>query len=210
VGGIAVVNILYGALAALWQTDIKYLIAYSSVSHMGVVMLGIATGNSTGWTGAVLQMVAHGWMTALLFTLVGIIYDETHERRIEKLHGLGRRMPRLAAAWMLASLSSLGLPGLGGFVAELYTFTGAWQKNALWAIAGAFGAWITAVYLLRVARAIIFAGEADCGHDITGFDRVTPWVLGGALLLMGLWPRFLIDGIEPQVRLWLAGAGLLP
>ena len=209
VGTIAVINILYGAFAALWQTDIKYLIAYSSVSHMGVVMLGLATLNQTGWSGAVLQMVAHGLMTALFFTLVGIVYEETHEREIGKLRGLGRRMPALSVVWMIAVLSSLGLPGLGGFIAELYTFVGAWQAQIVWAIAGAVGAWLTSLYLLRVARTMLFRGPYEGpGKDLYGIEWVTPIVLAGSLILLGIWPRLLIDRIEPQIEQWLRLMGI--
>ena len=128
VGTIAVINVVYGAFSAMAQTDLKYVVAYSSVSHMGLVMLGAATLTEAGLNGAVFQMFAHGIMTGLFFALVGLIYEKSHTREIGRMGGFGRRMPGIAACFTLGGLSSLGLPGLAGFVAEILTFLGAWQS----------------------------------------------------------------------------------
>ena len=157
VGAIAVINIVYGAFSAMAQTDLKYVIAYSSVSHMGLVMLGAATLTEAGLNGSVFQMFAHGIMTGLFFALVGLIYEKSHTREIGRMGGFGRRMPGIAACFTLGGLSSLGLPGLAGFVAEILTFLGAWQSASRWWLFPAvLGTLLTAIYVLRVAKRIFW------------------------------------------------------
>ncbi len=164
VGTIATVNIVYGALSAMAQTDLKYVVAYSSVSHMGIVLLGAATLTEAGLNGSVFQMFAHGIMTGLFFALVGLVYEKAHTREIGAMGGFGRWMPGIAAAFTLGGLSSLGLPGLSGFVAEILTFLGAWRSAHRWwlfpAVAGTF---LTAVYILRVAKRIFWGRRARAG-----------------------------------------------
>src|SRR5207247_1864551 len=132
VGGIACINVVYGALSAMAQVDLKYVIAYSSVSHMGLVMLGAATLTEAGLNGAVFQMFAHGVMTGLFFALVGLVYEKAHSREIGKMGGFGAVMPGIATAFTVGSLSSLGLPATAGFIAELLTFLGAWRSDHRW------------------------------------------------------------------------------
>ncbi len=201
VGGIAVVNILYGAWCAANQTDLKYIVAYSSVSHMGVVMLGAATLTPAGWDGAVYQMFAHGIMTGLFFALVGLVYERAHTRALAKMGGFAHAMPAVAAFFTLACLSSLGLPGTAGFVAELMVFLGA-AKGAWswWVVPGVLGAFITAVYVLRACK-VIFWGPAPTGEhahlaDIRGTEWAAPLVLGCSLVVFGFWPRLLLDFID--------------
>jgi NADH-quinone oxidoreductase subunit M len=201
VGLVAVVNILYGALCASAQTDLKYVIAYSSVSHMGVVMLGAATLNAVGWNGAVYQMFAHGIMTGLFFALVGLVYERAHTRTISRMGGFAHAMPAVAAFFTLASLSSLGLPGTAGFVAEFLVFLGAASGSVRWwTVPAVLGAFVTAVYVLRAAKAI-FWGPAPTGEfahlsDARRTEWGAPLVLGAALVLFGLWPRLLLDFID--------------
>lgn len=208
VGTVAVVNILYGALAAMGQKDLKYVIAYSSVSHMGVVMLGAATLTTNGWNGAVYQMFAHGVMTALFFALVGLIYERSHTRSITSMGGFGAVMPGIAVFFSLACLSSLGLPGTAGFVAEFLVFLGAWQGDqAWWAIPGVLGAFVTAVYVLGVARRI-FWGEGPPPQLTELTDaRKSEWaalsLLGAAIILFGFWPRLVLDRIDPATAVHL-------
>lgn len=214
VGAIAAINIVYGAIAAGWQTDIKYLIAYSSVSHMGVVMLGMATLTEPGLAGSVFQMVAHGLMTALFFTLVNLVYHKAHERDMTRMGGFAEAMPGMAAFFVLAGLSSLGLPGLAGFVAEFLVFLGTWTSDHSWwlfpALAGAF---ITALYVLRAVRAI-FYGPAPSAEvhlkDLEGSEWWTPVVLATILVVLGVWPRLVLDPIHVGVGEILArfGGGL--
>ncbi len=161
VGGIACINIVYGALSAMAQTDLKYVIAYSSVSHMGVVMLGAATLTVTGLNGSVFQMFAHGIMTGLFFALVGLVYEKAHSREIFKMGGFGVMMPGIATAFTIAGLSSLGLPATAGFVAEFLTFLGAWTSNySWWLFPGVIGAFLTSIYVLRVAKQIFWGRRA--------------------------------------------------
>src|SRR6266516_6418160 len=190
VGAIACVNIVYGALSAMAQTDLKYVIAYSSVSHMGVVMLGLATLTETGLNGSVFQMFAHGIMTGLFFALVGLVYEKAHSRAIFSIGGFGQMMPGIATAFTIGGLSSLGLPGTSGFAAELLTFIGAWRSAHNWwlfpAVAGTF---LTAVYVLRVAKQIFWGSPSSHFHDVQdarGPEWVALVVLVFVLVLFGM------------------------
>ena len=202
VGAVAAINVLYGAFCAMSQTDLKYIVAYSSVSHMGVVMLGAATLTAAGWNGAVFQMVAHGIMTGLFFALVGLVYERAHTRAIARMGGFGTVMPGVAAFFTLACLSSLGLPGTAGFVSEFLVFLGAWQGGHLfWAIPGILGAFVTAIYVLKATRAIFWGpGPSEAFHDLADARR-TEWgallILGTGLVVLGFWPRLLLDPIDP-------------
>ncbi len=201
VGAVAVVNILYGAMCAASQNDLKYIVAYSSVSHMGVVMLGAATLTIGGWNGAVYQMVAHGIMTGLFFALVGLVYERAHTRAIAKMGGFAHVMPAIAAFFTLACLSSLGMPGTAGFVAEFMVFAGAAKGSTpWWAVPGVLGAFVTAVYVLRACKAIFWGPkpEGELAHlsDARGTEWAALLVLGTALIVFGFWPRLLLDFID--------------
>ncbi len=213
VGAVAAVNILYGAFCAMSQTDLKYIIAYSSVSHMGVVMLGAATLTQAGWDGAVFQMVAHGVMTGLFFALVGLVYERAHTRAIGKMGGFASVMPGVAVFFTLACLSSLGLPGTAGFVSEFIVFLAAWKAgHYLWAVPAIVGAFVTAIYVLKATRAIFWGpGPTEDFHELSDAKR-TEWgalvLLGGCLVVLGVWPRVLLDSIDVGTATYLAG--LLP
>jgi NADH-quinone oxidoreductase subunit M len=205
VGIIAVINIVYGALSAMGQTDLKYIIAYSSVSHMGIVMLGAATLTTEGWNGAIFQMVAHGLMTGLFFALVGLIYEKAHAREIFEMGGFAKKMPVVAVFFTLAALSSLGMPGLAGFVAELQVFLGAWDSvwvlGPVWAIAGIFGAWVTAIYVLRGCRAIFWGAGPDMDkypdlEDAKGVEWVALLTLAAGLIILGCVPSLILESID--------------
>jgi NADH-quinone oxidoreductase subunit M len=211
VGLVAVINIIYGALGAGWQKDIKYLIAYSSVSHMGIVMLGMATLNEAGLTGSVYQMVAHGIMTALFFTLVNLVYNISHVRDMTKMGGFAHRMPGIAVFFVIAGLSSLGLPGLAGFVAEFFVFLGAWSSaHPWWLIPGVLGAFITALYVLRAVRTI-FLGPEPQGHaelrDARGVEWLSFVILSGTLVVLGVWPRLILVPLNAGVAEFLTRLG---
>ena len=154
--GLGTVNVIYGAISAMGQSDLKYVIGYSSVSHMGYVVMGIATLHPLGLGGAVLQMFSHGIMTALFFAVVGVVYDRTHTRDMLVLDGLAKRMPVTAVFFTIAGLTSLGLPGLSGFVAELLVFLGLFKTYPILGILGIIGAAITAVYILRLLAKVFF------------------------------------------------------
>ncbi len=185
------VNVLYGAWSALGQTDLKYVIGYSSVSHMGYVMMGLATLHSLGVAGAVLQMLSHGLMTALFFAVVGVVYDRTHTRDMTVLDGLAKRMGFTAVFFALAGLASLGLPGLSGFVAELLVFLGLFHTYPILGVLGIIGAGITAVYILRLLARVFFGPISERWQDQTdasGVERIAAIVLAGFILLVGLFP----------------------
>jgi NADH-quinone oxidoreductase subunit M len=190
--GLALVNVIYGSLIASVQTDFKYVIGFSSVSHMGLVMLGFATLNQEGLTGAGLQMFSHGVMTALFFAVVGIVYDRAHTREIAKLGGFSKVMPLVAVVFIIGGLVSMGMPGFSGFVAEFPIFLGLWQVQPIVAIVAALGIVITAGYIMRVVGRV-FYGEMPAefvGHigAIRLQDRVALVVLAGLLVLLGLQP----------------------
>jgi NADH-quinone oxidoreductase subunit M len=209
VGSVAVVNIIYGALSAMSQRDLKYVVAYSSVSHMGIVMLGAATLTVDGWNGAVYQMFAHGLMTGLFFALVGLVYGAAHTRHMPSMGGFGAAMPGCAAFFTLACLSSLGLPGTAGFVAEVLVFIGAWKSlHPWWTVPGILGAFITAVYVLRASRRIFWGEGPSQEYSDLRDARGTDWgalvLLGGGLVLFGFVPSLVLDLINRTTPDYLA------
>ena len=197
------VNVLYGAVSAMSQTDLKYVIGYSSVSHMGYVLMGVATLDRIGVGGAVLQMFSHGIMTALMFLLVGAIYDRTHTRDINVLKGLFSRMGVTGFFFAIAGLASLGLPGLSGFIAEFMVFTGAFRTYLPLAVLAVIGAALTAVYILRLL-ALTFLGESDARWEhLTDAGPVEKAVGGAFVLIMifvGVWPEPLAAAHQRQRR----------
>jgi NADH-quinone oxidoreductase subunit M len=200
VGTIACINIVYGALSAMAQTDLKYVIAYSSVSHMGIVMLGAATLTEVGLNGSVFQMFAHGIMTGLFFALVGLVYEKAHSRAIFAMGGFGRAMPGIATAFTIASLSSLGLPATAGFVAEFLTFLGAWRSaHPWWLVPAVAGTFLTAVYVLRVTKQIFWGPPAPAFHDLgdaRGPERVALVILALTLVVFGLAPGIAVAPVD--------------
>ncbi len=202
VGAIACINIVYGALSAMAQKDLKYVIAYSSVSHMGIVMLGAATLTENGMNGAVFQMFAHGIMTGLFFALVGLVYEKAHSREIFRMGGFATMMPGIAVAFTIGGLSSLGLPATAGFVAEFLTFLGAWSSaNSWWLFPAVIGAFLTSLYVLRVVRAIFWGPKSDDPRfqelpDAQGTEWVAIVILVGVLVLFGVLPGLAITPID--------------
>lgn len=201
---LATIAIIYGAFATMMQTDLKYINAYSSVSHCGFVLLGIGMLTQTSVMGAVLQMVSHGLMTALFFAAIGMIYARTHTRTVAQLGGLLKVMPFISTVFVIAGLCSLGLPGLSGFVAEMTVFMGSWQNpDALYRLATILACAsivVTAVYILRAT------GKSIMGPMSNTFDRLTDasWnekLAGGLLvagiLAMGIAPFWLQELVKP-------------
>ena len=200
--GLGTVNVLYGAVSAMSQRDLKYVVGYSSVSHMGLVLMGIATLHPLGIGGAVLQMFSHGVMTALFFAVVGFIYDRTHVRDITVLGGLAKRMGVTVAFFAVAGMASLGLPGLSGFVAELLVFIGVFQEYLPLAILAVIGAAITAVYILRLlARAFFGPLDPRWEHltDARPIEIAATSLLVLAIVFVGVWPLPLMDVINVGV-----------
>jgi NADH-quinone oxidoreductase subunit M len=202
VGTIACINIVYGALSAMAQTDLKYVIAYSSVSHMGVVMLGAATLTATGLNGSVFQMFAHGIMTGLFFALVGLVYEKAHSREIFKMGGFATMMPGIATAFTIGGLSSLGLPATAGFVAEFLTFLGTWSSEyRWWLVPAVLGAFLTSIYVLRVVKQIFWGPRSDDPHfqhlpDAVGTEWAALAILVFVLVLFGVAPGLAITPVD--------------
>ncbi len=211
--GLGVINILYGASVVLRQTDMKRLIAFSSISHMGFVLLGVSTAvgvagkvSPIGLTGASLQMFSHGVITGLLFLLVGYVYERAHTRHIPDLGGLAGRMPLLAAAMLIAGLASLGLPTTAGFVAEIHVFLGAFAVWSWMTALGAFGVVLAAGYILWMLQRVML-GPANPRfanlNDVTRLEMLPIAALIIAIMAVGLYPSFLTDvfstGVQPIV-----------
>ncbi|MBI4328908.1 MAG: NADH-quinone oxidoreductase subunit M [Chloroflexi bacterium] len=203
----AVINVIYGALIVFRQTDLKRLVAYSSVSHMGLVLLGVASMQSLGLSGAALQMFSHGIITGLLFLLVGLLYDNAHTRHIPDLGGLASKMPVVAVVFLLAGLASLGLPLLSGFVAELIVFLGSYSAQPLATVLVAFGIVLTAGYILWTLERTLFGPElprfAEV-RDAKPVDVLAMLPLVAAIVLVGVYPALLADIFK------LGIAGILP
>ena len=202
---LAVISVLYGALVTLRQTDLKRLIAYSSVSHMGLVTLGIAVGIGGGkaadvaLTGASMQMFAHGTITGLLFLVVGLVYDKTHTRYIPDLGGLASRMPVVATVFIVAGLASLGLPGLSGFVAEVLVFLGSFDTFSWPTALAAVGIVLAAGYILWMIERVFFGPPRErFAHmgDASIIEAVPMGLLLAAIVVMGLYPAFITDVLK--------------
>ena len=201
------ISVVYGAFAACVQTDLKYINAYSSVSHCGLVLFAILMMNTTAGTGAVLQMLSHGLMTALFFALIGMIYGRTHTRDVRELSGLMKVMPFLAVGYVIAGLANLGLHGLSGFVAEMTIFNGAFMDNDTFhrvvTIIACTSIVITAVYILRVVGKILYGTCTNEAHlrlsDATWDERLSVVCLVVAIAGMGLAPLWVSDMIRGSV-----------
>jgi NADH-quinone oxidoreductase subunit M len=197
---LSIVGMLYGAIVAIRQTDLKRLIAYSSVSHMGFVTLGIFVLNEQGVQGAIFQMVGHGVITGALFLLVGVIYERTHDRTIAKMGGLGQRVPVFATLMVFFSLASAGLPGLAGFVGEFLVILGSVSYEPWVGYVAAFTIIFAAVYLLYMVQNIIMGDVTDflrgLGDKLTDVSRVEVATLAPLVLLtvtLGLFPALVLD-----------------
>lgn len=207
---LATINIVYGAFIAMIQSDFKYVIGFSSVSHMGLVLLGFATLNEKGLLGAGMQMFSHGVMTALFFAVVGMVYDRAHTREITKLGGFFKKMPWAAAGFIVAGLVSMGMPGFSGFNAEFPIFMGAWQSTPIFAIIAIIGVVITAAYILMVVRRVFFgdlpAEFADV-HDVTVFDKLAIGLLSMIMIGLGWFPSMMAPMVQSGVKSILALLG---
>lgn len=203
-GCIATVNILYGAMSAMGQTDLKYVIAYSSVSHMGVVMLGLASLNPVGINGSVMQMFSHGIMTGLFFAVVGLIYEKAHTRDTTRMGGFARRMPGIAVTMTVGGLASFGLPATSGFIAEFLSFYGMWLRSPLLALLAVGGIVLTAIYVLRIIQRVFLGPFNESTYADLRDAKTTEWpaivALALILLVVGLWPRPLVRMIDSGIR----------
>jgi|WetSurSiteA1Bulk_404760.scaffolds.fasta_scaffold00333_11 NADH-quinone oxidoreductase subunit M len=201
---LALVNIVYGAFIAMVQTDFKYVIGFSSVSHMGLVMLGFATLNKDGLTGSGMQMFSHGVMTALFFAVVGMVYDRAHTREIGELGGFSKKMPWVAVAFIVGGLVSMGMPGFSGFVAEFPIFMGVWQAKPIIAIVASISIVITASYIIRIIGRVFFGpmSEEFDHHigDVNALDKVALAVLCLIMITIGVFPSVMSNMISSGVN----------
>jgi NADH-quinone oxidoreductase subunit M len=199
---LAVINVLYGALVAMMQSDLKRVIANSSISHMGYVVLGAAALTPMALQGAVFQMFTHGTITGLLFVMVGLVYDRTHTREISALGGLSRRMPFIAVTFVVAALASLGLPGLSGFVAEFLVFLGSFPVWRVATILAVFTIVVTAGYMLWLLERVFFGSERPEWRGLGDASRLEIATVGAlviVILLIGVFPSLLAGIIIPGV-----------
>jgi NADH-quinone oxidoreductase subunit M len=208
---LALINVVYGAFIASVQTDFKYVIGFSSVSHMGLVMLGFATLNSQGMLGAGLQMFSHGVMTALFFAVVGMVYDRAHTREIPSLGGFRKIMPAVSLAFIIGGLVSMGMPAFSGFVAEFPIFVGLWKGQPAWvwnnyiwvAIIASISIVITASYIIRIAQSVFFgslpAEFEGHVHDVTVLDKIALVFLSAILVALGVFPILMVPWVQSGV-----------
>jgi NADH-quinone oxidoreductase subunit M len=209
---LSVIGVIYGALAAVKQTDLKYINAYSSVSHLGMVLFALLMINKTSWNGAILQSLSHGFMTALFFALIGMIYGRTHTRDVTKMGGLLKVIPFISLIYVIAGLASLGLPGFSGFMAEMQIFVGAFEHPDMFhrvaTIITVSAIVVTAVYILRVVGMMLMGPVVH--QEFFSFEKATWYERTGVLLLlipivfMGVTPLWLSDlirdSLEPFIR----------
>jgi len=203
---LALIGILYGALVALAQPDIKRLIAYSSVSHLGFCMLGLFALNTIGISGGLLQMVNHGLSTGALFAMVGMLYERYHTRDIAALGGLARRLPVLTFFFVVITLSSIGLPGLNGFIGEFLVLVGMFQVQPRYAVLAAVGIILGAYYMLWLVQRVFFGPLREPEHgDSPVSDLRLREILALApitiiCLWIGLYPNFFLRRMEPAIE----------
>lgn len=218
---LTLVNVVYGAFIASVQTDFKYVIGFSSVSHMGLVSMGFATLDRTGMLGAGVQMFSHGVMTALFFAVVGMVYDQAHTREIPNLGGFRKVMPLVAVAFIIGGLVSMGMPGFSGFIAEFPIFVGLWsgQPSWLWngyswvAIIASISIVITASYIIRIISRVFFGQMPEefegHVHDVNVLDKVALVFLSVIMIAVGVYPSLIVplvqSGVDHVMRL-LGGA----
>jgi NADH-quinone oxidoreductase subunit M len=202
-GALGAFNIVYGALCAMAQKDLKKLVAYSSISHMGYVMLGMASFTLIGIDGAVLQMFNHGTVTAMLFLLVGVIYDRAHHREIEGFGGLASIMPVYTGVTALAFFAALGLPGLSAFISEVLVLLGAWQRYPVLTAVGASAVILTAGYMLWTMQRM-FLGKANEKYvslpEISGRELFTLVPLGVIVVVLGVYPHAMLDLMSASLK----------
>lgn len=200
---LTLVNVVYGAFIASVQQDFKYVIGFSSVSHMGLVLMGFATLNYYGLLGAGIQMFSHGVMTALFFAVVGMVYDRAHTRHIPDLGGFIKKMPWAAVAFIIGGLTSMGMPGFSGFIAEFPIFMGVWKYEPWIAIVAVISIVVTASYVLRVAWRVFFGELPEKYAHVPGlliYDKIALVVLSAFLVGLGWFPRLMTPWIDVGTR----------
>ena len=202
--GLAIAGIIYGALVAAMQKDLKRLIAYSSVAHLGFVVLGIFVGSLQGMSGGILQMVNHGLSTGALFMLVGMLYERRHTRQIADFGGLGKSAPIIAGLFLFVALSSIGLPGLNGFVGEFLILVGTYVRYSWWVVPATFGVVLAAIYLLwayqRVFQGPLTSEPNRTMPDINLREVAMLAPLLALIVFIGVYPKPFLDRINPAAE----------
>jgi NADH-quinone oxidoreductase subunit M len=208
---LSVVAVIYTSLVALMQEDMKKLIAYSSVAHMGFVTIGIFTPNALGIDGSIIQMLSHGVVSAALFLGVGVVYDRLHTHEIDRFGGLVHRMPLYAATFMLFSLASIGLPGTSGFVGEVLVIVGVFGVNSWVALLAATGGFLSAAYMLWLYRRVIFGAlvkdELKLMPDLRANEIIAFVPLAIITLVMGIYPDLFLEPMRASVDNLIAQVG---
>jgi NADH-quinone oxidoreductase subunit M len=201
---IAAVSIIYGAIMTLIQTDLKRLIAYSSVSHMGYVLLGVSALGTVGLEGASMQMFTHGLITGMLFVLVGMVYDRAHTRNIGDLSGLAHRMPFITVMMVVAGLASLGLPAMAGFVSEVTVFLGTFEEHEAATIAGVVGVVFAAAYILWTVSRVFWGAPnprwAELSDADAWWERGPLLTMAALIVVVGVYPAWMMDVFELGVQ----------
>jgi NADH-quinone oxidoreductase subunit M len=207
---LGVVNLLYGAFLAFIQNDFKMVLAYSSISHMGIVLIGLGALNEAGIQGAIFQVVSHGLISALLFFLVGVLYERVNTTMIDKLGGLAKAMPFTAGFLLAGAMASLGLPGMSGFVSEFTAFLGLFAAKPVIAAIGALGIIMTAAYLLRAVLTVTY-GNANRDYagviDIRFVEALPVLLLVALIVLIGVYPNILAEPLQATLETIMNGLG---
>ena len=198
---LGVIGIIYGAILAYSQTDLKRLVAYTSVSHMGFVILGVFAFNELALQGVVMQMITHGLSTGALFILAGFLYDRIHTRNVEKMGGFWANAPKMGVIALVFVMASLGLPGLGNFIAEFLTLIGSWQANNWLTVFATFGVVLATAYSLRILKKIFYGHNLTDHiiHDLTAREMLIMVPMVALLLWLGLYPQTVIDTAKPSI-----------
>jgi NADH-quinone oxidoreductase subunit M len=201
---LAVIGIVYGALVAMVQPDLKKLVAYSSVSHLGFCMLGMFAFNAQGWAGSIMQMLNHGISTGALFLLVGVVYERRHTRMISEFGGLWKVLPVYSVIFLVMMLSSIGLPGTNGFIGEFLVLLGAFRTQTTWTLFAATGVILSACYMLWMFQRVIFGPVTHSANEnLKDLSAREKWVFAPLLVLVfwiGLFPNPILSRITPSIE----------
>lgn len=200
---IGLINLLYGAVLAFVQKDLKMVLAYSSISHMGIVLMGLAAMNMIGFQGAIFQTISHGFISALMFFLVGVIWERTETSQLDELGGLAKSMPFISGILLAGAMASLGLPGMSGFISEFLAFLGLFGTMPILAAIGTLGIILTAVYLLRAVLGTTFgpmSNRYQGASDAQPIEVIPMVLLLGLIILIGIYPGVLSDPLQETLK----------
>ena len=207
---LGVLNLLYGAILAYVQKDFKMVVVYSSISHMGIILLGLGAMNTFGFQGAVFQMVSHGLLSALFFFIIGMIYKRTHTAKMDELGGMATTMPITSGLLLTAAMASLGLPGMSGFISEFLSYLGVFQTMPILAVIGTLGIVFTSAYLLRAVLNVTYGATAEKVKglsDASALELVPMIVLTAFVILIGVYPSILSEPIQTTLQSLLSRIG---